>query len=217
MDDMGLFVAGYYAGKKKGGGSADFNQFDYIAGLPSVFEMEISDGWKFDIVTESQGKLTGKEVVMTSASQDTSSCVVSVCENPFQMYSRWYLNGDIKFIYKLSELPRPLHGTAVYEYDIPENGPMGSPSRVDVLNSLTYELSIVSRGPSYSFSPAIIKINLKSERRKINLKNGESEVYSVNYGKVVDSGEIIFKSGNFDSGVYSNMVYATWHYAEGGA
>lgn len=195
-----------------GGGSAEFNQFDYIAGLPSVFEMEISDGWKFDIVTESQGKLTGNNVGVISQSQDTKSCIVQVCEYPFPMYSRWYLNGDMKFIYKLTDLPTPLYGTAVYEYDVPENGPMESPARVDVLTNITYGQSSVSRGPSYAFAPAYIIVKLEIERKKINLKNGESEVYSVNYNRYCNSNIIICK-GKFDPGIYSNMVYATWHYA----
>lgn len=195
-----------------GGGSAEFNQFDYIAGLQSVFEMEISDGWKFDIVTESQGKLTGKNVGVISQSQDTKSCIVRVCEYPFQIYSRWYLNGDMKFIYKLTDLPSPLYGTAVYEYDVPENGPMGSPARVDVLTNITYGQSSVSRGPSYAFAPAYIIVKLEIERKKINLKNGESEVYSANYNLYCNSSIIICK-GDFDTSLYSGMVYATWHYA----
>lgn len=50
MDDMGLYVLGYQAGKKKGGGA---EKYDRIAGLPTVFAFDMADGWRCELCADS--------------------------------------------------------------------------------------------------------------------------------------------------------------------
>lgn len=50
MDDMGLYVLGYQAGKKKGGG---VEKYDRIAGLPTVFSFDMADGWRCELCADS--------------------------------------------------------------------------------------------------------------------------------------------------------------------
>ena len=52
MDDMGMFMAGYCAGKKKGTGTAE-KMFDRISKLPTVFVFDIADKWRCELCADS--------------------------------------------------------------------------------------------------------------------------------------------------------------------
>ncbi len=52
MDDMGMFMAGYCAGKKKGTGTAE-KMFDRISKLPTVFAFDIADKWRCELCADS--------------------------------------------------------------------------------------------------------------------------------------------------------------------
>lgn len=103
MDDMGLFVAGYYAGKKKGGGSVKTeSMFDYISKLPSTgYSFDIADGWWCEMCADSNPTTIPWNFGTGSRRDDwsaeyTSAVTVSTLTKAF--YLRIFKSSELKMV-----------------------------------------------------------------------------------------------------------------------
>ena len=105
---MGMFMAGYYAGKKKGTGTAE-TMFDRISGLPTMFAFDIADGWRGEVCSGSDPIEYPQEIATNSQHGDwgeeyTSSVIISKRTKAF--YLRIFKGPELKMVTSATQTNR---------------------------------------------------------------------------------------------------------------
>ena len=199
MDDMGLFVAGYYAGKKKGGGSVTTEtMFDRISKLPTVFAFDIADGWRCELCADSDPIECPQGITARwdNWSEEYTS-TVCISQDTKAFYLRIFNSSDLKMV---TNACRTDSITKLYESDGTNIGEL----KKTVITEYS-DFSVYSVGAYNANWPGLPTISLKL--KITTTTNGAIETNNAAYG-YISSSTRFFASGEIDPNTYVDFVKA---------